>query len=145
MEDVTASVRAGEATQTFAQRLGGGGVSGYIYHTVPAVIHAWLSHPEDFPAAVKTVISCGGDSDTTGSILGGIVGARVGPNGIPDEWIDGLILWPRGIQQAETLAANVAALSTADLRVPAWKYLVRNAWFDTVVLLHGLRRLGPPY
>lgn len=145
LEDVIISVARGENTPAFSRRYGGGGVSGYIYQTVPAVLHAWLSHPNDFPTALKAVISCGGDSDTTGSILGGIIGARVGRAGIPQAWVDGLILWPRGIARAEALATSLTTAGKTSPRVPAWKYLLRNVWFDTVVLLHGLRRLGPPY
>ncbi len=143
LEDAIASVGRGETTQDYAKCLGRSGVSGYIYHTVPVVIHAWLSYPDDFPTAIKAIISCGGDSDTTGSILGGIIGARLGRTGIPSEWIDGLILWPRSIQKAGALADALA--TGGQSRVPAWKYIMRNAWFDSVVLLHGLRRLAPPY
>ncbi|MCP4809501.1 MAG: ADP-ribosylglycohydrolase family protein, partial [Proteobacteria bacterium] len=48
---------------------------GYVYHTVPAVIHAWMAYPEDFRNALLDIIGCGGDTDTTGAILGAIVGA----------------------------------------------------------------------
>lgn len=145
IEEAVESVCRGEATQDFARRFGRNGVSGYIYHTVPVVIHAWLSHPEDLPTALKAVIACGGDSDTAGSILGGIIGARVGIAGIPEPLVQRLILWPRGMAKAKALAELSESGRTASVRVPAWQYVVRNLWFDTVVLAHGLRRLGPPY
>jgi ADP-ribosylglycohydrolase len=66
------------------------GVSGYVYHTVPVVIHAWLSSPNDFQKGLLSMIACGGDTDTTGAILGGIIGCRVGKQGIPDEWLEHL-------------------------------------------------------
>ena len=33
------------------------GVTGYIYHTVPIVLYAWLSFPTDFRRAVEEVIA----------------------------------------------------------------------------------------
>ena len=63
------------------------GVTGFVCHTVPICIHAWLSHPGDYRSAVESVIRCGGDADTTAAITGGIVGAAVGRAGIPDEWV----------------------------------------------------------
>jgi ADP-ribosylglycohydrolase len=144
INDAVQSIGRGEATQEFALRYGRHGVSGYIYHTVPVVIHAWLSHPEDLMSALRAVIACGGDTDTTGSIVGGIVGARVGLNAIPKPLVDGIILWPRGVLRSVLLASKLQQ-GKYESRVPAWQYLLRNAWFNSVVLLHGLRRLGPPY
>ena len=84
LQQAIASTAAEESTMHFAESLGlAGGVTGYTYHTVPAAIHAWLSHPKDYCCAVKTIIECGGDADTTAEIVGGIVGAGVGRDGIP--------------------------------------------------------------
>jgi ADP-ribosyl-[dinitrogen reductase] hydrolase len=144
IEEVVDSVKSGEATTQFAQRYGRDGVSGYIYHTVPVVIHAWLSHPLNLENAIKSVVDCGGDTDTTGAIVGGIVGARVGIKHIPAPWIDKLLLWPRGFKRTSQLATAVGN-DTSQICVPAWQYLLRNLWFNPLVLLHGLRRLAPPY
>ena len=46
------------------------GVSGYVMHTVPVVLYTWLLHGTDFQRAVEEVILLGGDSDTTGAIVG---------------------------------------------------------------------------
>ncbi|HJZ90265.1 MAG TPA: ADP-ribosylglycohydrolase family protein, partial [Gemmataceae bacterium] len=92
------SVEAGQPTEAFAVDLGlGRGVSGFVIHTVPVVLHAWLRFPEDYASAVRSVIRCGGDTDTTAAIVGGIVGARVGVEGIPEEWRAGLAEWPRNL------------------------------------------------
>ena len=78
------SVENGQSTSDFARSLGLKlGVTGYTYHTVPVAVHSWLSFPNDFRASVIAVIECGGDADTTAAIVGGIVGARVGREGIP--------------------------------------------------------------
>ena len=77
LDRAVGSVDRGEGTADFAVSLGlGKGVSGYMYHSVPVALHAWLSHPHDFRSAVLSVIRCGGDTDTTAAIVGGIVGAR---------------------------------------------------------------------
>ncbi len=146
-----ASAEAGETTETFAESLGlSRGVTGYVYHTVPVVLHAWFRHPTDFRAAVLEVIGCGGDTDTTAAILGAIVGAGVGRQGIPPEWLDGLWEWPRSVAWMERLGARLAiatATQTAGqaVRLPALGVLLRNLLFLAVVLYHGFRRLLPPY
>jgi len=146
-----ASVRAGESTEAFAATIGcAGGVSGYMYHSVPAVLHAWFSHPENYAAAVTAVIRCGGDTDTTAAMVGGIVGARVGKAGIPAHWLDAIWDWPRGLPWIEELARR--AVRAADTRtrqdtlfIAPWWLLARNMVFMLIVLAHGFRRLGPPY
>lgn len=138
------SVGRRETTKEFAVRFGKHGVSGYIYHTVPVVIHAWLSFPNGFADAVKAVISCGGDTDTMASIVGGIVGARVGIEGIPSPWIEDLILWPRTLNYLQALTLGMENQLNCR-RIRGFEYLLRNAWFNPIVLIHGFRRLAPPY
>ena len=53
--------------------------------------------------AVKNVIRCGGDADTTAAIVGGIIGAAVGKDGIPAAWLDRLFEWPRSVTWMEQL------------------------------------------
>jgi ADP-ribosyl-[dinitrogen reductase] hydrolase len=84
LQQVQTSLASGQTTTDYAAELcGRKGVSGYIYRTVPVVLHAWLRHPNDFRQAMLTIIQCGGDADSTAAILGGIVGSRVGLAGIP--------------------------------------------------------------
>lgn len=140
-----------ESTESFADALGlAKGVSGYACHSVPVAIHAWFAHPRDFRSAVTSVIRCGGDTDSTAAIVGGIIGAAVGKNGIPEDWLHGLIEWPRsaswmeqlGIQLATTLNSEATA---RPIGLPPWALLPRNLFFLFVVLCHGFRRLFPPY
>jgi ADP-ribosylglycohydrolase len=150
-EGAQASAAAGASTAEFAATYGcANGVTGYMYHSVPAVLHAWFSHPHDFRAAVEAVIRCGGDSDTTAAMVGAIVGAHVGREGIPAHWLSGIWDWPRGlpwIEEAARRAAIAAATRTPQrpLWVAPWWLLARNALFMLIVLGHGFRRLGPPY
>jgi ADP-ribosyl-[dinitrogen reductase] hydrolase len=143
------SATAGESTLEFAQRLGyGRGVSGYVYATVPVVLQVWFKHPRDYRRAVESVIMCGGDTDTTAAILGGIVGAGVGPQGIPGDWLDNLMEWPRGTDWMKRIGAQLSEVVTSGrtqkpVSCSALALLPRNVFFLIVVLLHGFRRLFP--
>jgi ADP-ribosylglycohydrolase len=54
-------------------------------------LHAALVAP-DFPTAVRIAVNHSGDSDSTGSICGNILGARDGVAVIPDSWLSVLEL-----------------------------------------------------
>lgn len=74
----------------------------------------------------------------------------VGQAGIPDRWIDGILDWPRSPELLVRVADRLADASHgADAGSPVryfWPALpLRNLCFLLVVLLHGFRRLAPPY
>ncbi|NGZ26950.1 MAG: ADP-ribosylglycohydrolase family protein [Magnetococcales bacterium] len=146
---VKESLARQEDTATFAQSLGlTKGVSGYMGHTLPVAIHAWLSHPTDFPQAIHSVISLGGDTDTVAAIVGSIVGAGVGYSGLPQEWLTHLWEWPRTGSWMVQLTNTLATSYPTPAAPPAIFYpvlLFRNLFFLCIVLLHGFRRLAPPY
>ncbi len=105
MRRAVASIDQFESTSTFsASTLSPRGVSGYVYQTVPIAIHAWLRHQHDYRAAIEDVIRCGGDTDTTAAIVGGIIGAATGPSGIPEAWRRGICDWPLTMGWLEKLA-----------------------------------------
>jgi ADP-ribosylglycohydrolase len=129
------------------------GVSGYSYQTVPMALYCWLRHPGDFRAAVEEVIALGGDADSTGAVVGGIAGATLGGGSIPEDWLDGLLEWPRSVawmrRLAERLARQFPVAGSPVRQEPlplAWPGLIpRNLFFLAMVLAHGFRRLLPPY
>ena len=145
------SARRGETTASFAVSLGlGKGVSGYVLHSVPVALQAWFAHPRDFRAALAAVIRCGGDTDTTAAMVGGILGAALGPDGIPAEWRRDLRDWPRSVGWMERLGEQLArcratGATERPLRLPLFGVLLRNGVFLLIVFTHGLRRLLPPY
>lgn len=47
---------------------------------------------EDFENAVIASVNHDGDSDSTGSICGNIMGSRLGKNSIPKKWLEALEL-----------------------------------------------------
>jgi len=145
------SVERGQNTESFAADLGlAKGVSGYSLHSIPVAIHAWLANQNDLRGAVTAVVRCGGDTDSTGAIVGGIVGTAVGKEGIPREWLQGILEWPQSVAWMERLALQLAASCESGdrgraIRLPIYAVLLRNLFFLLVVLFHGFRRLLPPY
>ena len=144
------SVNRQETTASFAASIGVAGfVTGFVDHTVPVSVHAWLSYPEDWELAVQAVIRCGGDADTTAAITGGIVGCRVGVDGIPMRLRRNFADWPRSLSRLEQLGHALA--KRGDNSQPAVKkagylaLLLRNLVFVPTVLFHGFRRILPPY
>ena len=152
LRNAAESAAKGESVSVFTAAIGSThGISGYMYHTVPCIIQVWLRHADDFVGGLEEIISAGGDTDTTGAILGAILGARVGKEGIPEDWLNNIIEWPRSISWIEMLGKAVAAsFSGGDKLRDCPSYLVlgipiRNILFLLVVLVHGFRRLAPPY
>ena len=55
-------------------------------------VYSALSFPSDFPQAMRLSVNHDGDSDSTGSICGNIMGMLLGAAAIPVEWRDGVEL-----------------------------------------------------
>lgn len=151
IDGVVQSVGRKETAADYTARTGSAnGVSGYMFHTVPAALHVWLSHPGDYRGAITSIVRLGGDTDTAAAIVGAIIGARVGKEGIPVEWLNCLIEWPRTEAWMESVGIKLADRTTNRTKgyaVPLnwFKLILRNAFFIPLVLLHGFRRLLPPY
>lgn len=151
IEQAGISVESGQSAQQFAARIGlEQGVSGYVYHTVPVAVCAWMRHRSDLRAAVLDVVHCGGDTDSTAAIVGGVIGAGGGKTVVPRDWLDALFEWPRSVTWIEQLGRRLAqvcddgqAQRAISLSFPG--LMARNVFFLVVVLLHGFRRLLPPY
>ncbi|MCW5634388.1 MAG: ADP-ribosylglycohydrolase family protein [Rubrivivax sp.] len=150
-----AAVEEGLSVPGLAARLGcGNGVTGYALHTVPVALYAWMRHAGDLRAAVTAVVNCGGDTDSTAAITGGIVGAGLGPEGVPPNWLANLLEWPRGPAWMGRLAPQVAAAvhrrapappsAAARLRELAWLpwMFARNLAMLVVVVVVAFVRLG---
>jgi ADP-ribosylglycohydrolase len=65
----------------------------------------------DFATAVRMAVNHDGDSDTTGSLVGQLLGARLGEAAIPTRWLDDLELR----ETIETLADDLASFLTWNL------------------------------
>lgn len=66
---------------------------------------------KDFEEGVVMAVSHGGDSDSTGSIAGNLLGAAMGKGAIPQRWLDALEL--RGV--IEEIATDMAELPTWEI------------------------------
>jgi ADP-ribosylglycohydrolase len=55
--------------------------------TVPFCLWVIARHPNDFREALWTTVSVPGDRDTNCAIVGGVIAALTGPEGIPDDWL----------------------------------------------------------
>ncbi|MBL8622482.1 MAG: ADP-ribosylglycohydrolase family protein [Myxococcales bacterium] len=154
LAEVEAALAREDTPAAFAARLGlARGVTGYVLHTVPVALHAWLRRPAAFREVVADVVALGGDTDSVGAIVGALGGTVVGAAALPDAWLAGLCEWPRGAPWVRRLGAALAdAYPDGRARGPAaavplwWPGLaIRNPLFLAIVLGHGARRLLPPY
>jgi ADP-ribosylglycohydrolase len=146
------------SVKEFAQSLGfTKGVSGYMLHTVPAALYCWLSNPGNMERCVEDIILLGGDADSTGAIVGALAGATSGASAIPTAWLEGITDWPRSVHWMRRLGERLAlafsagksSMTSTEMVGPLplfWPAIpARNALFLCVVLVHGFRRLLPPY
>ncbi len=120
------------------------GISGYVYHTVPAVILAGIRNEWGFENTINELIEAGGDTDTTAAIAGALCGALGGTEGIPEDWITNIREWPVKASRLSTLAESLMTQTPLRIR-PRWSPLLvfRNLIFLAVVLFHGFARLLP--
>jgi len=145
------SLAAGETVNGFARRLGlQRGVTGYALHVVPMAIYARLLHGDDFRAGLIAALDCGGDTDTVGAIVGALMGVSAGEAKIPGEWLNNIWEWPRSVSYIKKIAERMAEQKSSGRRVGPVNYfwpavVMRNLFFLVVILVHGLRRLLPPY
>lgn len=151
VDGIEKAVAADHTTAAFARSMGlANGVTGYVFHTVPVVVYTWYRYFGNFRKTLESVFDCGGDTDTTGAIAGALAGAVVGKEGIPEGWMTPILDWPRGNAFMDELGRRLAFCHPTGERMDPVPYfrpglLPRNLFLLTVVLLHGFRRLLPPY
>ncbi|MEK7641461.1 MAG: ADP-ribosylglycohydrolase family protein [Patescibacteria group bacterium] len=64
----------------------GVGCGFYAIDTAAFAIGTFLRHTNSFRQGVLEAVNAGGDTDTNASVVGALIGANVGLEGIPDEW-----------------------------------------------------------
>lgn len=136
------SLAAAEDVATFADRIGrrSGFVSGYAPDTAAVAIFSWLRHRGDFRTTLESVIRAGGDTDTVAFVAGSLAGIDAGPDGLPQDWLDGIRDWPLSVKKLCLIAADEA------VTYPLWPAsLIRNFFFFIIILCHAFRRLLPPF
>lgn len=130
-----------EAVTSFGRKRG---VSGYILHTLPVAVAAWHINFGDFRKTIETVVTLGGDTDTVAAIAGALAGISCTKEGIPDDWIDGIMDCPHSVAYISQLAETLDSGRTVDTGF-SWLLFPRGVLFTLTVLWHGLLRLLPPY
>jgi ADP-ribosylglycohydrolase len=66
-------------------------ITPYVVPTVLAALWAVMRFPASWPEAVAAAIGLGGDVDTLGAIVGGLMGARLGLGSVPDHLVRGVL------------------------------------------------------
>lgn len=79
------------------------GTGCFCVESVPFAIATALRHPQDFHSGILEAVNAGGDTDTNASMVGAIIGANVGVEGIPKEWIDAAPACQEAIELANQL------------------------------------------
>lgn len=69
------------------QKLGQGW---YADETFALAYFCILQYPDNYKKAVQTGVNITGDSDSVGSVAGGILGARLGIEAVPVSWVESL-------------------------------------------------------
>ncbi len=77
-------------------------------------VYCALAAENDFKAGVLLAVNHGGDSDSTGSVTGNILGALLGRAGIPRQWRE-------GIELAAVIEEMAQDLLTGYEDSPAWR------------------------
>lgn len=77
---------------------------------VALALVAVLRHPSDFVGAMRCAVNHSGDSDTVACIAGALLGARLGEDELPEEWLDRLEGAEALVEVADRLAAATQTL-----------------------------------
>jgi ADP-ribosyl-[dinitrogen reductase] hydrolase len=126
------------------------GATGYIYHTLPAVLFSWLSSPADFTQCIERALDLGNDTDTTAALAGGLCATLTGPSGVPANYLRRMLDFPRSARYMRKLGAALEhSAETSEIVNPPlllWPLLpLRNIFLIAVLLIHVVRRALPPY
>jgi len=62
----------------------------YADETFALAYFCILRYPDNYKKAVQTAVNITGDSDSVGSVAGGILGARLGIEAVPVSWVEAL-------------------------------------------------------
>lgn len=77
------------------------GTSCFALESIPFSIAIFLRNLTDFRAGVLEAVNCGGDTDSNASMVGAMIGANVGLEGIPKEWLEAVPACQEALQLAE--------------------------------------------
>ncbi len=108
VERARALVLRGDPSPEAVESLGGGWIA---EEALAIAAYCALSHPDDLRAALLLAVNHSGDSDSTGAICGHLLGASLGFEALPREWLEVV----EGRETIERLADDLLA-EDQDLR-----------------------------
>jgi ADP-ribosylglycohydrolase len=79
--------------------------TGYVVRSLEAALWAFY-HGESFQEGALLAVNLGDDADTTGAIYGQLAGAYYGWEGIPEQWLNRLLMRERIREMATQLFAR---------------------------------------
>ncbi len=93
--------------------------------TLAIAVYCALKYPNDFEKAVVAAVNHNGDSDSTGTVTGNILGAALGMDAIPEYYLETLELRDLIEEIAEDLYNDCQMEEYGDHRDPVWisKYI----------------------
>ena len=83
IERAAAEAADGTPPEVSLQRLRGWAA----HEAIAAAVYVFARHPDDFAAAVLEAANTPGDSDSIATLVGALVGARLGLAGLPARWV----------------------------------------------------------
>ena len=86
------------------EAIGGGWTA---HEAVAIAVYACVKYQESFEKAVIAAVNHGGDSDSTGSLCGNLMGAWLGKDAIPKRWTEHLELYDTIEELAKDLAGGI--------------------------------------
>lgn len=151
LDEIQESVARTESTATFVWAKGWKkGPTGYVVHTVAAVIHCLHATPGTWEEVVREAVQLGGDTDSIAALVGALAVHDPARGPLPEEWLSQLRDWPMTRPWLEKVGsqAEEAAKTTLPSSPPELFFfarMARNLGFLALVLGHAVRRLLPPY
>ena len=141
-EALLRAITSADEESTLGEAAEANGTSGFVLHSVPFAAFCFIRFGEEPLGALTQTISAGGDTDTTGAILGGWLGALHGTEALPMHLVEAIQDGPFGPTHLRALGLALAGEGPVP-RFSATYALVRNLMLYPVVLAHGFRRLLP--
>lgn len=100
VENAVEAARSLPHTPETVETLGGGWVA---EEALAITLFCALAHADDFAKGVLLAVNHSGDSDSTGSMTGSLLGLRLGKEAIPAPWVEGVELRAVIEEMAEAL------------------------------------------
>jgi hypothetical protein len=151
LDEIAASVGRQQLTSDFVYAKGWKkGPTGYVVHTVAAVLHCLHAMPGTWEEVVRGAVQLGGDTDSVAALVGALAIHDPARGPLPEAWLAQLKDWPMTPSWLITVGdkAEQAALTNLPSDPPELFFfarVARNVGFLGLILWHGVRRLLPPY